>query len=112
MSTVEVIIRRKPVNGRVGKKVETCPISQTKNKLSGQGWDKRQILRRQAEILSNIKKENLAAAEAAKLLKKKDLESRRKRKEENEKRAEVVQQVSAAKMKRMKKKQLRQLRKA
>jgi rRNA-processing protein CGR1 len=110
-ATTTTTVRRVPVNGRVWKVTEAKPPL-TKNKLSGQGWDKRQLIRRQDTILKTIKSEMLAEKEAEKAQKKKTLEERRKRKEENERKAEVVMKVSAAKMKRMKKKQLRLIRKA
>ena len=75
------------------------------------GWNRQQQERRNREILQMIKKENLAeaeqAAEAAKAIK----AARLARKLENEKKAEVIQKVSAGKLKRMKKKQLRSIKK-
>ncbi|KAJ3214674.1 hypothetical protein HDU67_001380 [Dinochytrium kinnereticum] len=76
------------------------------------GWEKQQELRKQREIVKTLEKELRDEAQAEKDAKKKAAEERRKRKEENERKAEIVQIVSAAKVKRMKKKQLRMVRKA
>ncbi|KAJ3113856.1 hypothetical protein HDU96_002853 [Phlyctochytrium bullatum] len=75
------------------------------------GWEKQQEIRKQRQMVKAIEKELKDEAAAEKEAKKKEREERRKRREENERRAEVVQIVSAAKVKRMKKKQLRNIRK-
>ena len=75
------------------------------------GWERQQLERKNRGILQLIKKENLAQstqeAEKAKAIK----AARMARKEENEKKAEVLQKISAGKLKRMKKKQLRSIKK-
>ncbi|KAI8846218.1 hypothetical protein BC829DRAFT_491470 [Chytridium lagenaria] len=63
------------------------------------GWEKQQELRKQKNIVKAVEKELKDEAQAAKEAKKAALEERRKRKEENERKAEIVQIVSAAKVK-------------
>ncbi|KAJ3029335.1 UNVERIFIED_CONTAM: hypothetical protein HDU68_012490 [Siphonaria sp. JEL0065] len=75
------------------------------------GWEKQQEIRKQHEIVKRMQFEMKEEIRLAKEEKRKEAEERKKRKEENERRAEVIQMVSAAKVKRMKKKQLKSLRK-
>lgn len=105
-------ISRKPVNGKVWKTRQQQPISQTKNRMPGQGWEKRQVQRNSDAVMRAMKSEHLLELEGIKVERKKRLEANRKRKEENEQKAELVQSVSAAKVKRMNKKQLRMIRKS
>ncbi|KAI8823950.1 coiled-coil domain-containing protein 86 [Fimicolochytrium jonesii] len=104
-------VRGKPVSGRVWKTTQTKRHTSMKPRMLRQGWGKQIEERKQHQVMKAIEKE-LKDEKAAERQKQKDAEKERlKRKEENEKKAEVVQKVSAAKVKRMKKKQLRQLRK-
>ncbi|KND03281.1 uncharacterized protein SPPG_02332 [Spizellomyces punctatus DAOM BR117] len=104
-------VRGKPVSGRAWKVTQTKRHSAMRPKMLRPGWVKQQEDRKKREIVKTIEKELKDQKIAAKQKKREEEKERQKRKEENEKRAEVVQQVSAAKLKRMKKKQLRQLRK-
>ncbi|ORY48334.1 hypothetical protein BCR33DRAFT_714704 [Rhizoclosmatium globosum] len=104
-------IRGAPVSGRPWKTIQTKRNSSMKRKAIPKGWEKQQEERKQKEIVKRMQFEMQEEKRIAKEEKKKELEERKKRKEENEKRAEVMQMVSAAKVKRMKKKQLKSLRK-
>lgn len=107
----ELVTRSKPINGRVWKKVHTAKNCNMKNKLLGQGWNKRLEQRKQHEILQMIVKERKDALNEEKVKKAQHLEQRRKQREANELKAQVVQQVSSAKARRLSKKQFSKLRK-
>ncbi|EGF80226.1 hypothetical protein BATDEDRAFT_88955 [Batrachochytrium dendrobatidis JAM81] len=100
-------IRRVPASGRVWKSIQTKAHFQKRSNGEKMGWEKRQKDRKQLDILKTMKAEMEQRHKEEKDLKKKNAEERRKRKEENEKKADVVQQISAAKVRRLKKKQLR-----
>ncbi|KAI8911698.1 hypothetical protein EDD86DRAFT_245959 [Gorgonomyces haynaldii] len=100
---MSTIVSRKPVNGRVWKNSEQKPSKQLRKGVL-MGWEKQQELRRQRDIVKKIEKENSDK-------KKEEQEERKKRKQENEERAQVMQKVSAAKVRRMKKKQLKGIKK-
>ncbi|KAI9352667.1 hypothetical protein BDR26DRAFT_849659 [Obelidium mucronatum] len=104
-------IRGTAVSGRVWKTVQTKRNSSMKAKAIPRGWEKQLEARKQQEIVKRMQFEMKEEIRLAKEEKRKEAEERKKRKEENEKRAEVMQMVSAAKVKRMKKKQLKLLRK-
>ncbi|KAI8999486.1 hypothetical protein BC832DRAFT_541834 [Gaertneriomyces semiglobifer] len=106
-----VPVAGKPVSGRVWKTTQTKRHTSMKPKMLRQGWAKQMEERRKREMVKSIERELKEQAASEKQRKREEAKERQKRKEENEKKAEVVQQVSAAKLKRMKKKQLRQLRK-
>ncbi|KAJ3192395.1 hypothetical protein HK101_006632 [Irineochytrium annulatum] len=103
-------VRGVPVSGRKWKTLQTAKSATMKPKSLRQGWEKHQAERKQKEIVKLMQNEMKEEIKAAKEEKKRHLEERRKRKEENERKAEIVQAVSAAKVKRMKKKALRQIR--
>ncbi|KAH6569236.1 hypothetical protein BASA61_003181 [Batrachochytrium salamandrivorans] len=100
-------VRRIPASGRVWKSVQTKSHFQKRSSGEKTGWEKRQKDRKQLDILRTMKAELEQGRKEEKENKKKILEDRRKRKEENERKADVVQHISAAKVRRLKKKQLR-----
>ncbi|KAJ3337346.1 hypothetical protein HDU93_001204 [Gonapodya sp. JEL0774] len=75
-------------------------------------WSVRVEARKQSSILKTVADEIKRQKDAAKEAAKKRRAEAIKKKEENEKKAEVVQTISAAKVKRMKKKELRRVKKA
>ncbi|KAI8589347.1 hypothetical protein BDZ88DRAFT_418532 [Geranomyces variabilis] len=102
---------RSTVSGKVWKTAQTTRHTAMKPKSLRQGWSKQLEARKQRQIVLAIQTE-LRAATAAKKQQKKDAErARQEQKRENEKKGEVVQTVSASKVKRMKKNQLRNIRK-
>ncbi|KAJ3065653.1 hypothetical protein HDU98_010961 [Podochytrium sp. JEL0797] len=104
-------VRGAPVSGRPWKSVQVKRSSHLKSKSIQKGWVKQQEDRKQREIVQRMQFEMKEEKRIAKEEKRAEAEERKKRKEENEKRAEVMQMVSAAKVKRMKKKQLKSLKK-
>ncbi|KAI8836281.1 hypothetical protein BJ741DRAFT_606258 [Chytriomyces cf. hyalinus JEL632] len=104
-------LRGVPVSGRPWKSVQTKRFSSIRPKSVRRGWEKQQDDRKQREIVQRMQQEMKDEIKLEKEKKRAEAEERKKRKEENERRAEVVQLVSAAKVKRMKKKQLKNLRK-
>ncbi|KAJ1344148.1 hypothetical protein BSLG_001288 [Batrachochytrium salamandrivorans] len=105
----EVVVSSKPElnDGRVWKSIQTKSHFQKRSSGEKTGWEKRQKDRKQLDILRTMKAELEQGRKEEKENKKKILEDRRKRKEENERKADVVQHISAAKVRRLKKKQLR-----
>ena len=103
----------KNVSNRVWKDTQTERSSAiAKKNKSRIGWAKRAELQRNIEMGKKMEAEILENKLQLKKEEAKRREANRIRREEKEKMAEIVQQISAAKLKRMKKKQLRQLRKA
>ncbi|KAI8915484.1 hypothetical protein DFJ77DRAFT_462826 [Powellomyces hirtus] len=109
---VDHSVRGKPVSGKVWKTQQTKRHTSMKPRMLQQGWDKQMEERKRQQIVKTIENELKEQTAAAKQKKREAEKERLKRKEENERKGEVVQKVSAAKLKRMKKKQLRQIRKA
>lgn len=107
------MLQGRNVSGRVWKAVRLEKSSaMKKGNGSNLGWEKRQLRLQQHIQAKTIEKELIDD----RIKKKQDAKARRiereKKKEENEKKAEIVQKISAAKLRRMKKKQLRNLKKA
>ncbi|KAJ1552939.1 hypothetical protein HK405_009488, partial [Cladochytrium tenue] len=95
---------------RVWKTVQTKRHSAMRPKSLRKGWEVQQERRREREIVHRVEKEMKDAVKAEKQAQRERAEERKKRKEENDRRAELVQHVSAAKVKRMTKRQLRGVR--
>ncbi|KAJ3021082.1 hypothetical protein HKX48_009255 [Thoreauomyces humboldtii] len=105
-------VRGKPVSGKVWKTQQEKRHTSMRPRMLRQGWEKQMEERKRRDILKTIEGELKAQTAAEKQKRKEATIERHKRKAENEKKGEVVQKVSAGKVKRMKKKQLRQIRKA
>ena len=103
----------KNVSNRVWKDTQSERSSAiAKGNKSRIGWNKRVQLQRNVEIGKKMEAEILQQRVDLKKAEAERREFNRIRREEKEKMAEIVQKISAAKLKRMKKKQLRQLKKA
>ncbi|KAJ3056906.1 hypothetical protein HK097_003066 [Rhizophlyctis rosea] len=105
------IPRGKTVSGRPWKAVQNKRHSSMRPKSVRPGWAKQVEERKQKQIVKAIQDEIIEAKKAEKEKKKQEAKEREERKKANEARGEVVQKVSAAKLKRMTKKQMRQLKK-
>ncbi|KAI9209025.1 uncharacterized protein BJ171DRAFT_488249 [Polychytrium aggregatum] len=105
------IPRKVPVNGRVWKSVQTKRSSAKRNVSVRPGWEIQQAERRRKSLMKAAENEMKEQVKKEKESKRLQEEERRKRRLENEKMSEVVQKVSASKVKRMKKKQIRALEK-
>ncbi|KAI9343874.1 hypothetical protein DFJ73DRAFT_761819 [Zopfochytrium polystomum] len=109
-SRAVVPVRGLPTSGRPWKSVQTKRHTAMKPKSLKKGWKTHQEERRKAEIVKKMEREMKDEVNAAKEERRKKAEEKKKRKEENMRKAEIVQHVSAAKVKRMSKKQLRGIR--
>jgi rRNA-processing protein CGR1 len=106
-----VITTRRNVSGRPWKSQQEPARAKARGNASRIGFAKRQeILKKDRAIIDMIKEQKMEK-EALKLREKEMALERKKRKEENERKAEVLQNISAAKLRRMKKKQLRTIKK-
>ncbi|KAJ3044623.1 hypothetical protein HDV00_001549 [Rhizophlyctis rosea] len=105
------IPRGKPVSGRPWKAVQTQRHSSMRAKSVRPGWAKQVEERKRKAILKAIQDEIIEGKKAEKEKKKQEATEREERKKANEAKGEVVQKISAAKLKRMTKKQMRQLKK-
>ncbi|TPX51586.1 hypothetical protein SeMB42_g00125 [Synchytrium endobioticum] len=111
MKAKEETVRGRPVSGRAWKTVQTKRFSHQKDKSLRPGWEKQQLLRKERLVIKAIEAELKADKNAEKEAQKQLRKDRMKCKEEMERRAEVLQVVSATKIKHMSKKKLRGLRK-
>ena len=105
-------VRGIPKSGRQWKMVKTKRFSAMKKGPAFQtSWERKAVLKAEMKSIKDYQKQVIAKRKEEKVKEKQRIEAKRKAKEENQRRAEIVQPISAAKVKRMKKKHLSQIRK-
>lgn len=99
-------------SGRRWKMVKTKRFSaMRKGPAFTTSWERKALLRAEKKSVKDYQKQIDDKKKEEKTKERQRIEAKRKAKEENERKAEIVQPISAAKIKRMKKKHLKQIRK-
>lgn len=106
-----VIPRGQPKSGRFWKTPKTKFSSIKKVKGLHTSFAEKKRMRIEVKAIRDSKKAALVAIKEEKEMRKQRQEENKKRREENKRKAEIVQKISAAKVKKLKRKQLRDIRK-